>query len=384
MSKIKVLHVHTLPVISGSGIHVLLTIKGLDREKYDMEFACKPGGALEEEVKSRGIVFRPIKHFAQTVNPYKDLMTLWELICLMRCERYQIVHSHNSKAGFIGRLAAWISRVPVIVHTIHGFSFHDFEKPPRQALFIMLERIAASWANKLITVSEPLKEWGLKLKIGRLSQYVTIHDGIEIDKYQVKIDIEHKKMELGIPTNNKVVGVVSKLWDGKGHKNILEAAKEIIVKVSNVTFLFVGEGYLRKELEEMTREMGLSNNVVFTGFREDIPEITAVFDVAVLASFFEGLGRVLLEAMAEAKPVVATSVGGIVDVVDDGITGILVEPNNSKELAAAISRLLIDDDLCRRMGEAGKVKISEKFSADTMVKRIDEIYCELLAKKGDE
>jgi glycosyltransferase involved in cell wall biosynthesis len=379
--KIKLLHVHTLPVVSGSGIHALLTLDGLNKDVYEVEFACGGGGPLEDEIKKRGILFRRIKHLIQPVNLYKDIMALYELTRLMKEQKYNIIHTHNSKAGFIGRLAGKLAGVPIVVHTIHGFSFHDFEKPPRQALFTLLERLAASWADILITVSEPLKEWGLRLGIGKIEQYITIYDGIELDKYDIDIDREEKKKTLGVPAGHKVIGVVSKLWEGKGHECVLRAAAQIIKTIPEVTFLFVGEGYLRNDLEGMSQDMGLGRNVIYTGFREDIPEITATFDIALLVSFFEGLGRVLLEAMALAKPVVATRVGGIVDVVDDGVTGILVKPDNSEELAAAIVRLLIDCDLCKKMGQAGKEKINSKFSAETMVNRIEQVYKELLAEK---
>jgi len=382
MNKFKVLHIHTLPIISGSGIHTLTTMKGLDKLRYEVEFACAPGGDLIDEVVSCGIRFHPIRNFVQEISIYNDLMALFELIWLMKRQRFDIVHTHNSKAGFIGRLAARIAGVPIIVHTIHGFAFHEFEKPPRQALFIFLERLAARFADKLITVSEPLKDWGLRLKIGRNEQYITIYDGIEINRFNLDINIGEKRREFGIKSADFVVGVVSKLWEGKGHRCILEAAKTVVAKVPNVKFMFVGEGYLRQELEELTQQLGLSDYVIFTGFRSDIPEVTAIFDIAVLASFFEGLGRVLLEAMVLSKPVIATRVGGIVDVVSDDKTGILVPPNDSAALAQAMIKLLLDDDLRKRMGEAGRAKIDAKFSARTMVSKIQDIYEELIKTKA--
>jgi len=350
---------------------------GLNKDRYGVEFACAPGGPLIDEVVEQGINFRPVKNFVQKINPYCDSVALWELICLMRQEKYDIVHTHNSKAGFIGRLAAKIAGVPIIVHTIHGFAFHEYERSPRRILFICLERFAAKFTDKLITISEPLRQWGLDLGIGKPERYVTIYSGIEIDKFQVKIDIEEKRRQFGIKSTDLVVGVVSKLWEGKGHKCILQAARNVITKVPNVKFMFVGEGYLREELEALTQQLGLNNHVIFSGFRTDLPELTSTFDIAILASFFEGLGRVLLEAMVLGKPVIATKVGGIVDVVDDGKTGILVPPNDSNALAGAIVRLLSDDDLRKKMGKAGKEKIDAKFSAQTMVSQIEKVYEEL-------
>lgn len=379
--RIKILHVHTLPVISGSGINTFLTMKGLDRNKYEVDLACAPGGALIDKVKEEGLGFFPINHFRQKISPFHDLLALWELIWLIKQSKYDIVHTHNSKAGFIGRLAAKISGVPIIVHTIHGFAFHEYEKPPRRVLFILLERFAARFSDRLITVSGPLKEWGLRLNIGKPNKYVTIYDGIEVEKFKVNIDIDEKKKELGISPKEKVIGVVAKLWEGKGHETILEAAPQVIKEIPDVKFLFVGEGYLRDRLEARTKELGLSDRVIFTGFRADIPEITAIFDVALLVSLFEGMGRVLLEAMVLGKPVVATKVGGIGDVVKDGETGILIPPGDADALAKAIVTLLKDKKLAQRMGEAGRRRIDERFTAKTMVKKISEVYKKLIEEK---
>ena len=356
-------------------------MKGLDKEKFEVEFACAPGGSLINEVKREGIRFQSIKHFRQKISLFNDCLALWELVRLMSQKKYDIIHTHNSKAGFIGRLAAKISRVPIIVHTIHGFAFHEYERPPRRILFILLERFAARFSDRLITVSEPLKEWGLRLNIGKPNKYVTIYDGIEVEKFKVNINIDEKKRELEIKPGEKVIGVVAKLWEGKGHETILEAAPLVIKEIPAVKFLFVGEGYLRNRLETRVRESSLSDHVIFAGFRADIPEITTTFDIALLISLFEGMGRVLLEAMVLGKPVIATKVGGIVDVVRDGETGILIPPRDSGALAKAIITILKDERLARRMGEAGKRRIDERFTAQTMVEKISQVYEELIEKK---
>lgn len=382
MPSVKVIHIHTLPIISGSGINTLITMQGLKRNGYDVEFACAPGGALIGEVVKSNIPFMPIRHFVQKINILSDIMALFELILLMRKKRYTIIHTHNSKAGFLGRLAAKITGAPIIIHTIHGFAFHEYEKPPRRILFIILERIAARFADRLITVSTPLKRWGLRLKIGKKQQYCVIPDGIEIERFQVKIDLEKKRQELGINPNDLVVGMVAKLWDGKGHITLLDAVPLIIKVVSSVKFLFVGEGYLRKDLERIVLAKGLKDYIIFTGFRTDIPEVTSIFDVAVLASFFEGLGRVCLEAMVLSKPVVATRVGGIPEVVKNDINGFLVPPGNCIALSDAIIKLLKDENLRRQMGHQGRKMIDERFSADMMVKQIQIVYEGLLKEKG--
>ncbi len=381
MSKIRVLHVHTLPVVSGSGINVLLTMRGLRSKGYDVELACRGEGELIQEAEKEGFKIRVVPNFAQEINIYKDIMAFFELIYIVKKYHYDIVHTHNSKAGFIGRLAAKIAGVPLVIHTIHGFAFHDFEKPWRRKLFIFLERLAAKWADKLIVISQPLKEWGLSVGIGREEQYTLIYSGIEMDKFKVNIDVNKKKKEFGIKPTDLVVGMVAKLWKGKGHECVLKAAKKIIKKIPNTKFMFVGEGYLYEKIRDLRDKLGLNSYVIFTGFRKDIPEITSIFDVAVLASYFEGLGRVILEAMILGKPVVATEVGGIVDVVEDGVTGILIPPNNSDALSDALIRLLYDEGLRKRIGENAKKRIDERFSAQTMIDRIHHLYRSLLMKQ---
>lgn len=380
--RIRVLHVHTMPVITGSGIETLMTMDGLDKNTYEVEFACAPGGALIAEVERAGIPFRPVPHLVQEVSPYSDVKALFELISVMKEGQYHIVHSHNSKAGFIARLAARWCKVPIVIHTVHGFSFHNAERAWRRKLFTWLERFAARYADKLVVVSNPLREWGLNLSIGRPEQYVTIYGGIEIAKFEADVDVAKKRKEFGIGSADKVVGVVSKLWEGKGHKDVLHAAKKIVAEIPDVKFMIVGEGYLQEELVKLTHELGLNKHVIFTGFRTDIAEINSTFDVAVLASYFEGMGRVLLEAMAVGKPIVATRVGGIVDVVDDSDTGILVPPREPEALAQALITLLRNKDMRACMGQAGKKKVDERFSADTMVSKIQDLYEELMVRKG--
>jgi glycosyltransferase involved in cell wall biosynthesis len=221
---LKVLHVHTLPVISGSGINTLDTMRGLLARGYEVEFACAPGGGgLIEEVRKLGIQFRPLNNLVRQVSPVKDIAALFELAALIREHKYSIVHTHNSKAGFIGRLAAKMAGTPIVIHTVHGFAFHDYEKPPLRFLYALLERFAANFSDKLIVVSTPLKDWGLKLKVGQVGQYRVIPDGIDIKRFSVKVNTQEKRKELGLKEDELVVGLAAKLWDGKGHEVLIQA-----------------------------------------------------------------------------------------------------------------------------------------------------------------
>ena len=253
-NKIKVLHVHTMPVISGSGINTFLTMQGLNKEKYKVEFACAPEGPLIEKVVKEGIKFHPIKNLVQPISIIDDIKALFQIIVILKKENYHIVHTHNSKAGFLGRIAASLVHTSIIVHTIHGFAFHDRETLFCRKLFIYLERFASHCADRLIAISNPLKKWGLSLNIGKEKQYTIIYSGIEISRFRKTFDIQEEKIRLGISPDDLVVGVVSKLWEGKGHRCILEAVKIVTDKIPNVKFVIVGEGYLMDELKNMTKE----------------------------------------------------------------------------------------------------------------------------------
>ncbi len=377
----RVLHIHVMPVISGSGINTYLSMVGVDRARYEVEFACGPDGPLNDMAMDAGIAFHPVRNFVQPISPFNDFRALRQLIRIIRRGKYQIVHTHNSKGGILGRIAAWWCRVPVIIHTIHGFAFHDSETAFRKRLFIFLERRAAKMADKLIAISQPLQDWGLRLGIGKPAQYTKIYSGIEIEKFRIDVDVRALRQQFGIGAHDFVIGLVAKLWDGKGHITAIDSLPQILAKVPHAKLVFVGEGYLRPALEAHAAKLGVEQHVVFTGFRTDIAELNAMFDLSILISDFEGMGRVLLEAMVMGKPVVATNVGGIPDVVVDGKTGYLVAPGDPPALAEAVLKLALDPQLRSSMGAAGQQRITEQFSAATMVRKIVEVYEEQIRLK---
>lgn len=378
------LHIHTMPIISGSGINTYLSMLGMDRNAYDVELACAPGGRLIDLVRDSRMGVRTFRNLVQPLHPSRDLRALMDLFCFLRQTPYHVVHTHNSKAGFIGRLAAVMARVPVIVHTVHGFAFHEQEPLWRRFLFRNLERLASHWCHRMIFISQPLLDWALREHIVKKEKAIKIYSGIPLERFrpvhQEKKDRVRRKWKLG--TEDAVIGVVSKLWEGKGHGVLIQALKALDREIRNVKLVIVGEGYLHDDLVAMVDALGLRDHVLFTGFQMDVSEIIATFDVAVLPSFFEGMGRVILEAMAMAKPVVASRVGGIPDLVQDGRNGFLVQPGNEGELAGAIKRVLLDKALAEKMGRAGRKMIDDKFSADIMVRSIEAVYREVLTRRG--
>jgi glycosyltransferase involved in cell wall biosynthesis len=381
---VRVLHIHTLPVISGSGLNTFLSMRGLNKGVYETALACAPGGKLIPLVRSQSMRVITFKNLVQPLHPVKDALVVINLTLFMKKNPYHIVHTHNSKAGFVGRLSAKLAGVPVIVHTVHGFSFHDKEPTWRQWLFRNAERLASHWCDCMIFISQPLVDWALKERIANHKKIVKIYSGIELDRFTPVTEEETKRLreKWGLGERDAVVGIVSKLWDGKGHALLIEAFREIRQKKREAKLLMVGEGYLLKSLRELVDKYKLNDAVVFTGFQAEVAQIIATFDVAVLPSLFEGMGRVVVEAMAMEKPVVASRVGGIPDLVEHGVNGYLVSPGDVKELEHAVFKLLNDPSLARRMGKEGRRKISNQFSAATMADSIDRVYRELLSRKG--
>ncbi len=326
----------------------------------------------------------PFEHLVQPISPLKDTLALFDLFLFLKRNPYHIVHTHNSKSGFLGRLAAQLAGIPVIVHTVHGFAFHDQEPLWRQSLFRNLERMGSHWCDKMIFISQPLIDWALREKITDKENIEKIYSGIQLDQFRpVMADVKMKNREKWkLNKDDLVIGIVSKLWEGKGHTTLIEAFKTLKQRLDNVKLVIVGEGDLYGELLRAVDKSGLSDSVLFTGFQMDVSEILSTFDVAVLPSFFEGMGRVLLEAMAMEKPVVASHVGGIPDLVKHQLNGLLVKPGDVAELANALEQILNDRVFSSKMGKEGRKRIQEQFSADIMVQSIDKVYQELLTRKG--
>ncbi len=380
--KRRVLHVHTLPVVSGSGINTFLSMRGLDPARWEASLACAPGGRLEDLVRESGMAFVPVPDLVQPVDPLRDLRAALALRRVIRSGGYDLVHTHNSKAGFVGRLGAHWAGTAKVVHTVHGFAFHDQEPPARRALFRFLERRAARWCDHMIFISRPLQDWAGRERIVCPGGQSVIYSGIEPERFAPAGPDERAALRdrWGLPRDAPVAGIVSKLWEGKGHDTLLGALAGLRRRLPGARLLVVGEGELRPRLEALATELGVREAVVFTGFLQDVRPAVGAMDVSVLPSLFEGMGRVLLEAMAMGLPVVASRVGGIPDVVDDGVTGLLVPPGDGPALTRALETMLTDGALAARMGAAGRARVDERFGARAMAASIEKVYLDLLGE----
>jgi glycosyltransferase involved in cell wall biosynthesis len=396
--KYKIIHLITRLDKGGSAENTLLTVLGIDKKKYEVVLAKGPTYesrmSKEEhasviadlkEAQLKGVKIVNIPFLLRRINPVYDLLALFSLYILLIKERPTIVHTHTSKAGLLGTLAAKMAGIPFLIHTPHGHVLWDYFGPLKTKIFIFLERLTSRVTGKIIALTNSEKEDYLKFRIAEEDRFVVIFSGVKLNKFKESLFSEKQnfKKELGIPENSPIVGTVGRLVPVKGPESLIKAAKYMLSKYPDTFFIFTGDGYLKQDLENKAFKMGIKENIIFLGWRDDAAKIISAYDVFVLPSLNEGMGRVLVEAMALGKPIVASNIGGIPDLVTHGKNGFLVPPKNPKELAKYIQILLEDKEKREKMGLAGK-EMALNFSAENMVEKIEELYEELLkAINGD-
>jgi len=387
MRKIKVLHIITRLDKGGSAENTFLNLVGLDKNIYDVTLMSgpveEPTQDRRDEVEEYGIKHIFIPELVRNISLINDLKTILNIYRYLRKEKFDIVHTHTSKAGLLGRLAARLARIPIIIHTPHGHVFFGYFGLIKSNLFIFLEKLASRITDKIIALTNREKEDYISCKVTDEEKSVVICSGIELNKFK-DLPLNEKqnlKKELGIPENSLIVGTLGRLVPVKGPEFLVEAAKHIISKYPDTFFVFTGDGYLRPDLKKKALNFGLKENIIFLGWRDDGAKILSLYDVFILPSLNEGMGRVLVEAMALGKPIVASRIGGIPDLVTHGKNGFLVPPKDPEELAKYIQILIEDREKREKMGLSGK-KIAMHFSAENMVEKIEKLYKELLIQKN--
>lgn len=309
------------------------------------------------------------------INVASDARALSAVRSMLLAHRPHVVHTHMAKAGTIGRLAALSVRPrPALVHTYHGHVLEGYFRPTAQKVFIEVERALARRTDRLIAVSEHVRDELLELGIGRPEQYRVVALGLDLDRHRAEPKPGGLRRALGVDPETPLVGVVGRLVPIKDHELLLRAMD----LVPGAHLAVVGDGQLRSSLEAfVTSRPGLRERVHFAGWWSDVPAVMADLDVVVLTSRNEGTPVSLIEAAACARPVVATDVGGVRSVVRDGVTGLVVPHGRPEPIADAISRLLEDPDLAASMGAEGR-RASHGFDADRLVKDIRLLYNDLL------
>ncbi len=382
----KVLHVITRMIVGGAQENTLLSVEGLAAmDRYDVTLVSGVDDGPEGELLSRArrttrlIV---IPELGRSISPWADLVAFWKLYRLIRRERFQIVHTHSTKAGVLGRLAAYLAGTPIIVHTLHSLVFHDYQPRLVNLALRLVKRALAPITDHYISVSALIAERAMAAGIGSPDRFTTIYSGMELDWFlEGDHDGARARAELGIPPGSPVVGKIARLFKLKGHDQLLDAMPRVVARHPDVRFVLVGDGILHDHLRSRCQQLGVAENVVFVGLvdRERIPEMLAAMDVLVHTSLREGLARVLPQALAMGRPCVAFELDGAPEVVVPGRTGYLVAPGDAAGLADAINRLLDDPQLRERMGLEGQRLVDPAFREQTMVAQIADVYERLLA-----
>lgn len=380
MSRPRVLHVITRLDRGGSAENTLLCAAHL--RAYETVVAVGPTqgerSPTEALARQQGVEFVEVPQLVRPLRPVADLRALWQLWRLMRRGRYDLVHTHTSKAGLLGRVAAYLARVPCRVHTAHGHVFYGYHGPALSRLFVWLERWAAWITHRLIALTPAERADQLRFGVGSPAKFSVIHSGVDFAPFlRPPADREVTRRVLGLGLDGVVVGTLGRLTPIKGQADLLRAFALVRPQVPEAWLLVVGDGEEGLGLAALARELGVAGRVVFAGWREEVPDLLRAMDLFVLPSLNEGMGKALVEAMFVGLPVVATRVGGVPDLVGEGRSGLLVAPGQPEALAAAILELAADPRRRRDLG-ARAAQVAREYSVESMIEKLDRLYQSLL------
>jgi glycosyltransferase involved in cell wall biosynthesis len=378
------LHVITRLTLGGSAENTVATMVALDGAGYRGPLAvgvAESDRASVEDARRRGVTLLDVPALGREVGA-RDLAALAQLWRLMRARRPAIVHTHTSKAGFVGRLAARLAGVPAVVHQPHGHIFYGYYGAPRTAFYVALERLAARWTDRIVTLTDRGTEEHLARGIGRRAQYRSVPSGVPTAALRAAApDRAAARARLGLPAGAFVVAALGRLVPVKGLDFLVGALPALAAAIPSARLVLVGDGPERAALEAQARTLGVGDRVLVTGAAADVTVALAAADALAAPSRNEGMGRALVEAMALGLPVVAAAVGGIPAVVADGETGRLVPAGDAAALAAALIELGRDEALRAKLGAAAAAR-AEAFSTDVAHAAMRAIYDELARAKG--
>ena len=381
--KIRVLHIITRLIAAGADENTIFTVQGINDDSIVSHLFVGRDSEIVEEARLGGIVIFLNKNLVREINIFRDFLALFQLTYFLKKNKYDIVHTHTAKAGIIGRWAAKIAGVPIIIHTLHGLSFHDFMPSYQKKFFILLEKSTARFTDLLISVGENIKWKSIYAGITSREKYSTIYSGMDLDNFK-KVDINRNQLKesLKIANNEFIVGTVSRLEPRKGPQYFIEVIERVKKSIPNIKGILVGCGSFRSHLEKKIRKLNLDENIILTGYRKDIAEIMSIFDLVCLTSLWEGIPRVLVQAALLGKPLIGFDIDGNSEVIKQGINGFLVPPKDIEECANKIIFLLKDDDLRNKMSLESKNIIDSNWDKDFMVKEIRDTYIRLINNKN--
>lgn len=387
MEVLKVLHVHTRMVRGGADENTLFTVNGLDPRRFQVALAV--GGGSEPSMLGKiepHVEVLEIPELVRDVSPRNDIAAFNKLRRHLRDKRYDIVHTHTAKGGILGRFAARAAGVPIIVHTLHGSTFHGALDPVQYRLYWLLEKLTARFTQRIISVGEDLKDRYVAAGISSVEHYDVIRSGMDLRQFRAAAAMSaaqkaEVRRSLGVPADAPLVGKVARLEERKGYRYFIDMAEKVLKQVPTAHFVGVGAGEQLDSLNAEVARRGLGGQIHFPGFRPDIAEVLACLDVTVLTSLWEGLPRALVQAAACSVPVVTFEVEGAREVVKDGVNGYVVPSKNVEQLADRVISLLAHPERARAMGTAGSGLVHQGWTIESMVRDISAVY-EALASEN--
>jgi glycosyltransferase involved in cell wall biosynthesis len=363
----------------GGGSYVILRLAQMARAAGWESWVLTTDPVFQQVLAEHGIPSTDCTLIPREIHPYKDFRALQQLTAHLRANRFDIVHTHTSKGGFIGRCAAWRAKVPAIIHTVHGFAFHEQSHPLQVRMYAAIERMAARWCHKIVTVSRYHREWALQLKIAKPSKVVAIPNGLDPARVEPTRPLHAIRQALDIQAGLPTILSTGRLAKQKGFEYLIEAASILKHQYSqSFQMIIAGDGPLRDSLQRQIRRFGLTGCVRLIGFYKTIGDLYALADLVVLPSLWEGLSIALLEAMAAGKPIITTTIGSNLEATDNGRIALLAPPRDAPALANAIQQMLSNPQQAAHYAHCARAHFLQHYTETRMLEQYRQLYCEVL------
>jgi glycosyltransferase involved in cell wall biosynthesis/GT2 family glycosyltransferase len=387
--RVRVLHVITRLIVGGAQENTIASVARVDPSRFESSLWIGPQtgaeGSLLGEARARGIVVRVFPRLVREVHPWHDAIVTVQLARHIRRGRFDVVHTHSSKAGIVARVAARLARTPHIVHTVHGWGFHERMHPAVRLLYVLLERVMEPWTRPLVSVSNRTTRIGLENGIGTAGSYRLIRSGIPLGAFHPDPAAGRRvRRSLGIAGDDFLVGSVGRLSAQKNPMDFVRVAEGLLRRCASARFLYVGDGPLRGEVERALEAAGIADRVLMPGIRDDVPDLLRAMDVLVMTSLWEGLPRVVPQALATGIPVVSYDISGIDECVSEGANGHLVPAGAVDAMVDRLADLARDAPLRGAMAKRAVLGFDPSFSEDSMIGGLEELYEELARPRDDQ
>ncbi len=387
----RILHVITRLIQGGAQQNTVLSCAAQVRAGHDVHLAFGPiygpEGSLLDEAQATGATLHEVASMRRAIHPWHDARCYLALRRLIRDIRPDIVHTHSSKAGILGRVAAWHEKVPVVIHTVHGLPFHDRQPRWLHQAYVTLEKYAARRCHHLVAITPAMVQAFRQKRIAPPDRFSVIPSGVDLSRLEIAPDARlHAREKLGLPPDAPVVAILARLDPLKGHDDLLDILPTLLQRFPTMQVLFIGDGWHRPHLERRLARSGFSEHVQLLGFvpHDQVRAVLPAADVKVLPSYQEGQSRTLVEALLCGCGIVAYEVGGIPSICIEGRTGKLVPVGDRSALADAITWMLEHPDERQAMVEQGRMLVREKFSAEYMTRELESLYQRLVKNRPDD